>query len=185
MAVDVTTELVIAAPVDVVAGFAANPSNVPAWYKNITSVEWLSAQPAQVGSKIAFVARFMGRTLRYTYEIVELLPNQRLVMRTAEGPFPMETTYTWQPNGDVTLMTLRNRGEPEGFSRLVAPLMATMMRRENRQDLHRLAAVIAADQRGQQLPITRPLRPRAPRWRARTAAGRPPRAPRTFPRPDA
>lgn len=146
MAVDVTTELVIAAPVDSVANYAADPSNVPLWYKNITSVEWLSPKPTQVGSRIAFVAHFMGRTLRYTYEIVELVPNQRLVMRTAEGPFPMETTYTWQPKGDGTLMTLRNRGEPGGFSRLAAPFMATMMRRENRKDLQRLAVRLTADQ---------------------------------------
>jgi uncharacterized membrane protein len=147
VSVDVTSELVIAAPVEAVASFAADPSNVPAWYKNITSVEWLSPKPAQVGSKIAFVARFMGRTLRYTYEIAELVPNQRLVMRTPQGPFPMETTYTWQAQGGGTLMTLRNRGEPEGFSRLAAPFMASMMRRENRKDLQRLAAVVTADRR--------------------------------------
>ncbi len=145
MAVDVTTQLVIAAPINAVAGYASDPSNVPAWYKNITSVNWLSPKPPQVGSKIAFVAHFMGRTLRYTYEITELVPDQRLVMRTSEGPFPMETTYTWQAEGNGTLMTLRNRGEPEGFSRFVAPFMAMMMRRENRSDLHRLAAVVTAE----------------------------------------
>jgi uncharacterized membrane protein len=147
MAVDVTTELAIAAPIDTVAGYAANPSNVPAWYKNITSVEWLTPEPAQVGSKIAFVAHFLGRTLRYTYEIVELVPSHRLVMRTAEGPFPMETTYTWKANGEGTLMSLRNRGEPQGFARLVAPFMAVMMRRENRKDLQRLAAVVTGRRR--------------------------------------
>jgi uncharacterized membrane protein len=145
MTVDVITELVISAPVETVAGFAADPSNVPAWYKNIESVEWLTSPPAQVGSKMAFVAHFMGRTLRYTYEIAELVPNQRLVMRTSEGPFPMETTYTWQAQDDATLMTLRNRGNPQGFSRLVAPFLASMMRRENRKDLQRLATVIATE----------------------------------------
>ena len=78
----------------------------------------------RVGSRVAFVARFMGRQLTHTYEIVELVPEERLVMRTAEGPFPMETTYTWVSTAEgYTRMTLRNRGEPTGFSKLVAPIM--------------------------------------------------------------
>src|SRR5919112_4459002 len=113
MAVDVTTETVIARPVEVVASYAADPSNAPAWYANIESVTWETAPPARVGSRVSFVARFLGRRLAYTYELVELVPGERLVMRTSEGPFPMETTYTWSPGGPgSTRMTLRNRGEP-------------------------------------------------------------------------
>ena len=85
---------------------------------------------------MAFVARFLGRRLSYTYEIVEYVPGERLVMRTAQGPFPMETTYTWRSHGlDRTRMTLRNRGVPAGFSRLVGPFVAVAMRRANRNDL--------------------------------------------------
>ncbi|HJY61889.1 MAG TPA: SRPBCC family protein, partial [Streptosporangiaceae bacterium] len=70
-------------------------------------------------------------------------PGERLVMRTAQGPFPMETTYTWQPAGDgSTRMTLRNRGEPAGFPGLAAPLIATAMRHANRKDLRKLRAVL-------------------------------------------
>jgi uncharacterized membrane protein len=143
MPVDVVSELTIEAPLARVASFAGDPSNVTRWYKNISSVEWLTPKPVQVGSKVAFVAQFLGRTLRYTYEVVELEPRERLVMRTAEGPFPMETTYTWTPDGDDrTRMTLRNRGEPAGFSKLMAPLMAPAMRRANRKDLARLASIL-------------------------------------------
>ncbi len=143
MPVDVVTERTIQAPLEVVAGFAADPSNVARWYKKIASVEWLTPKPLQVGSRIAFVARFLGRTLRYTCEIVDFLANERLVMRTAEGPFPMETTYTWANVGDdATRMTLRNRGEPAGFSKLVAPLMVPAIRRANRNDLAQLASIL-------------------------------------------
>jgi hypothetical protein len=64
-------------------------------------------------------------------------------MRTAEGPFPMETTYTWEPAGEGgTRMTLRNRGEPGGFSKVGAPVMTAAMRRANRKDLARLKSVL-------------------------------------------
>jgi uncharacterized membrane protein len=146
MAVDVTTDISIDRPVATVAAFAADPSNAPAWYVNIESVEWETSPPAQVGSKVAFVARFLGRRMAYTYELVELVANERLVMRTAQGPFPMETTYTWSPGaGGSTRMTLRNRGEPAGFSKLVAPFMSMAMRRANRKDLARLRSLLEAN----------------------------------------
>jgi uncharacterized protein YndB with AHSA1/START domain len=143
MAVDVITEVVIGRPPAVVARYASDPENAPRWYANIKSVEWESPPPAALGSKIAFVAHFLGRRRAYTYEIVELVPERRLVMRTAEGPFPMETTYEWEPVGNgATKMRLANRGQPTGFSKLAAPLMEAAMRRANRKDLEQLKALL-------------------------------------------
>ena len=145
MTVDVVTEIEIARPRDEVAAFAADPGNVTAWYANIRSVEWETEPPARVGSRVAFVARFLGRRLAYTYEIRELVPGERLVMSTDQGPFPMETTYTWaDAPGGGTRMTLRNRGEPSGFARIAAPAMERAMRQANEKDLRRLKVLLEA-----------------------------------------
>ena len=145
MAVDVLTERVIRRPRAEVAAFAGDPTNAPRWYANIRSVTWQTEPPVRLGSRVAFVAFFLGRRLEYTYEVVELAPLERLVMRTAQGPFPMETTYTWEDASEGTRMTLRNRGEPSGFARAVAPLMAAMMRRADDADLATLARALEGD----------------------------------------
>lgn len=145
MAVDVLTERIIDRPREVVAAFTGDPSNAPRWYANIERVDLLTPPPLAVGSRMGFRARFLGRVLEYVYEIVDLEPGRRLVMRTEQGPFPMETTYEWHDAGPGrTRMTLRNRGEPVGFAAVAAPAVAAAVRRATRKDLARLAEVLAA-----------------------------------------
>ena len=135
MRVDVVNSIVINRPVADVSQYAADPDNAPLWYENIKSVEWKTRRPAQVGSRIDFVAQFLGRRLAYTYEFVEFVPGRRLMMQTPGPPFPMETTYTWEDDNGATRMTLRNRGTPRGFAAWLAPLMSLMVGRANRKDL--------------------------------------------------
>jgi Polyketide cyclase / dehydrase and lipid transport len=143
MPIDVTTAIEILRPRPEVAGFAMDPTNATGWNENIKTVSIESPGPLVVGSKMAFQATFLGRSLAYTYEVKELEAGRRLVMRTSDGPFPMETTYQFE-DADYggTKMILRNRGEPAGFSRLVAPFIVPAMRRTNHADLKRLKAVI-------------------------------------------
>jgi uncharacterized membrane protein len=146
MPVDVETQIEIDRPRRKVAAFSSDPDNATAWYENIRSVDWKTPRPVAVGSRIVFVATFLGRRLAYTYEVREMVADERLVMRTAEGPFPMETTYTWEDAAEGrTNMTLRNRGEPSGSFKLLGPVMALAIRRANRKDLARLKTILEAE----------------------------------------
>jgi hypothetical protein len=144
MAVDVVTEIEIARPRAEVAAFACDPDNATRWYENIESVQWRTPPPLAVGSRLEFVARFLGRRLAYTYEVREHVEGERFVMSTAQGPFPMETTYTFEDVPAGTRMTLRNRGEPSGFAKVGAPLMERAMGRANRADLRRIKELLEA-----------------------------------------
>ena len=143
MEVDVLTDIEIERPCSEVADYVSDPDNATAWYENIKKVEWMSPKALKVGARVAFEARFLGRTMAYTYEIREYVPGRSLVMRTTAGPFPMETSYTFSktPSG-ATKVELRNRGRPSGFGTVVAPAMAGAMRRANRKDLARLKSIL-------------------------------------------
>jgi uncharacterized protein YndB with AHSA1/START domain len=145
VSVDVQTEVEIARPRAAVATYAADPDNAPEWYENVESVDWKTKKKRfGVGSQFEFVGRLFGRPLTYTYTVIEFVPLERLVMRTADGPFALETTYAWQDAVDgATRMTLRNRGQPTGLSsRIASPLMASAMQRANRNDLARLKELL-------------------------------------------
>ncbi|WP_062238967.1 SRPBCC family protein [Fictibacillus sp. FJAT-27399] len=137
--VDVFTEININRPLSQVSEYAADPDHAPEWYVNIHSAEWITPKPLKVGSQIAFKAKFLGRELAYVYEVIEFNPGSKLVMKTANGPFPMETIYTWHAiDQDYTRMTLRNKGIPSGFSRMISPFMSSMMKRANMKDLKKI-----------------------------------------------
>jgi uncharacterized membrane protein len=141
--VDVSSEIVIERPAGIVSAYVSDPSNAPLWHGNIKSAEWKSAPLIHAGSRVAFVAEFLGRKLEYTYELVEVVPGEKLAMRSVEGPFPMETIYTFEETREGhTRMTLRNHGEPAGVSKLMAPMIATAMRNANEKDLAKLKEIL-------------------------------------------
>src|SRR4029453_13175228 len=149
MDVDVLTGVEIERPRSEVADYVSDLDNATAWYENIKKVEGKSPKALGGGAEGACEARFLGRTMAYTYEIKEYVPGQSLVMSTAAGPSPMETSYRFSetPSG-ATLVKLRNRGRPSGFGTIVAPAMAGAMKRANRRDLARLKWILEGDGSG-------------------------------------
>ena len=141
--VNVITQILFNRSLDKVASYAANPDHATEWYQNIQSVVWKTDWPLKEGTEVAFVAHFMGKKLVYTYEVVSYLPNEKLVMQTAQGPFPMQTIYRWEAlDKNQTRMTLQNTGHPSGFSKLLVPFLGFMIRRANQKDLRKIKTIL-------------------------------------------
>jgi len=141
--IDVSTEIDINCSKAKVAEYSANPDNAPKWYVNIKAAKWKTPKPLQVGSQIVFKAKFLGKLLVYIYEISEYAAEQKMVMKTIIGPFPMETIYTWKSiDGNITRMSLQSKGNPGGLSKLLTPLLSFAIKKANNKDLQRLKEII-------------------------------------------
>jgi len=151
--VDATTEIIIHLPKEKVAEFASDPDNAPKWHTSIESVEWLTEKPLKTGTQLIFRAKFLGRYLPYVYEVAEIIHGQKLVMRTINTAYAIETTYGWQAiDEDTTCMTLRSRGIPPGLSKILTPIVAVVIKQVNHKDLKRLKLLLERNVRAL-LPI--------------------------------
>lgn len=139
MSVDVTAETTIRRPRDEVASFVMDADNDTKWIGGIKSVRVLDA-PVRQGSKVERVASFLGRKVHYVNEVVELVPAERLVMRSVKSPFPMRVTYVFSDAPGGTLASVRVEGDASGFYKVAGPLMGTMVKRNITRDMASLRA---------------------------------------------
>jgi carbon monoxide dehydrogenase subunit G len=148
--VDVSTEIIINLPKEKVTGFALDPANVPNWCTHIKSVEWNNDGPLRAGVKLVFNEQIMRmrRPHKQVYEVVEIIPGQKVIMKSQSNGMRMETTVAWQAiNENTTCMTLRNRGIPVAFSRSIAPLLKLAIRNASRRNLKQLKKMLELNYR--------------------------------------
>ena len=142
MSVDVTVERDIARERSAVAGFVMDPANDTRWIKALDSVRILGDGRVGPGTRVERVASFLGRRIEYVNEIVDLVPGERLVMRSVKAPFPMEVRYELEDVGDGTRMRIRASGDATGFYRVAGPLLGAAVRRGIDKDLMELKKVL-------------------------------------------
>ncbi len=139
----VEEEIEIAKPCAEVAAFAGNPSTAPEWCDHVVAVRWWTEPPVRVGARVTFVVRVLGQRLVYPAEVDQFVPGERLVMRTALGPVPIETTYIWRAvTTGSTRMTVRKQARPRGLARLGVPVLAAAMRWMMYEDLAQLKRLL-------------------------------------------
>ena len=142
MSIEVTAAIKIGRARGEVAVYATDASNDPLWIGGVVESGVLSDGPVRQGTRVARVAKFLGRRIEYVNEVIEYDPGVRLVMKSVSGPFPMTISYEFEEAEGGTLTRIHVRGEAEGFFKLAAPVLARFVRRSIMRDLGTLKGLL-------------------------------------------
>lgn len=142
--IEITATAEAPRPADELFAYVSDMSNNPRWQKGQVRCEWSTPPPIGVGSRYEQHARFLGRDIVSTFEVVEFAQGRRIRIRTVASPMPMDITREVEPMGDDrSRVTATIRGGPTGLLRLLDPLTERMVRRSVRGDYERLADLLA------------------------------------------
>lgn len=142
--IEVTATADIPRPADEVFAFVADMSNNPRWQRGQVSCEWSTPPPIAVGSRYDQRARFLGRDIVSSLEVVAFEPGRRIRIRTLDSPMAMDITREVEPLGEGSARVRATiRGGPTGPLRLLDPLTRRMVQRSVRGDYGRLTALLS------------------------------------------
>jgi hypothetical protein len=119
----------------------SDQSNVRAWMRGPSSVEWKTAPPLRQGSKLECV--FEGESPRrvYLWDVADI-SDERLALTTITEGNLRRLTFTWRSDRDTTTITINRYTELNGSEMLMSPLMGPVMRRGDRKRLRSLKAAL-------------------------------------------
>lgn len=133
-------------PVEDVFAYSTDVEDTPDWAGPVAEVRRESPALASPGDRFTLVQKFLGRKFESPCEVVELEPNRRFQYRSTGGPIPFTFTHSFAPSGAGTRFTMVSEGEPGSFFRLVGPLFEKAGRRQVKNDLETLKAIVESKQ---------------------------------------
>jgi uncharacterized protein YndB with AHSA1/START domain len=122
---------VVAAPPEAVFDYVTNPAKLSSWQTANRSIEQLTDGP--VGPCSRFLERTkppMTREFEQVTEFTEFDRPRRLHVHVVEGPYPVDGTWTFGPDGDGTRVHFVAEGELTGVMRVLEPLARRAMARQ-------------------------------------------------------
>ena len=144
MATKVENTIVINRPVETVYTYLADVRNNPKWQVGILETRVETDGPATVGTKITDVRTFIGRKIEITYEIVEMVPNKLLGLKSISGPFPFKGTTTLDSVDGGTRVTTAFEMEATGFFKLAEGLVTSGLKKDLESSFAKLKEILEA-----------------------------------------
>lgn len=119
-------------PIADVFNYVTDPTNEPAWHTDAAEARPLIAGPIRVGSRIAYVFPFMGRSTSIG-EVVAFEPPHLEAIHFDSGPFGLKPriTYRLEDLGGSVRFTRQAEADTRGLTRLIAPLMQRLLVRRS------------------------------------------------------
>ena len=140
---EVTVSINIDRPPQEVFDYLADMSNNPNWQNGMQTCTWTSDPPLRLGSTYDQEAKFLGKRIVSSFEVVEFEPGERIRIRTTSGTMPIDVTRQVAPDeSGGTEVGAVVRGEPTGLLRLANPVMRLLVQTSVRRDYRRLKQVL-------------------------------------------
>jgi uncharacterized protein YndB with AHSA1/START domain len=143
--IEIENSVVINRPVDEIFEFMADAENHPQWQSGAQEVVKTSEGSIGVGTTYTGVNRIMGRRLESYIEYTAYEPNKRLAAKVTQRPVPFQFEMTFEPAAEGrTKVNVKGTGEPGGFFKLAAPILARMIKRRTETNLANLKDLLEA-----------------------------------------
>ena len=129
--------------VDAIFEYASTPRNDPTWVLASLRHEMLSPAPMRLDSITEEDVGFMGRRMRYVWEVTHYEPPTDFALRSVSGPLPATIRLRLEPiDGGAARLTLVGDAQLRGVFGLVAPLMERVARRQVATQLRTLKELL-------------------------------------------
>ncbi len=138
----ITAAIEIQRPAEETFAFISRPENNPRWQQGMVEARVTSSGSWGVGSTYEQVARFLGRRIESSFEIVAFEPGRLIKGTTTAGSFPITFTRIVEPTGAGCRVTAIVEGDASGFFRLFQSLLDGMVRRSVEGDYRRLKQLL-------------------------------------------
>ena len=142
----VETSVHIGRPSDEVFAFISNFENNPLWQSGQIKARFTSDGPLGVGSTYDQVAKFLGRQIVSTFEVLEYEPGRRIKASSTSGSFPITFTRVVESVDGGAQVSAVVEGDSSGFFRLAEPIMARMVQRSVEMDYRNLKRLMESEE---------------------------------------
>ena len=141
--INVEASTTINRPIAEVFTFVANFENHPKWETNFQNVKLLTSTPNGVGTTYQCELKLPGQSATSKFEITEYEINKKIAfVGEAAGPAIPKGSFLFESVGGGTKLTLLPRPEFRGFFKLLEPLMAGYVRKQNEEHIINLKKLL-------------------------------------------